>query len=134
MPLRAMPARSRVSICCMRFIERLKPIARRSSSASPPQNPATTIAIRRSCSWNSGTPSVRSSTGSSADADRSPALAAPALEIGMHHVADDRAGADDRDLDDEVVEMLGPKPRQRRHLRAGFHLEQADVSACCSIR
>ena len=29
----------------------------------------------------------------------------PAAQIGMHHVALDRAGADDRDLDDEVVEF-----------------------------
>ena len=49
----------------MRFSDRLKPIARRRSSAWPPVNPATTIAIRSSCSWNSGTPSVRFRIGSS---------------------------------------------------------------------
>ena len=50
MPFCAMPSRSRCSICCIRFTDRLKPIARRSSSASPPENPATTIAIRSNCS------------------------------------------------------------------------------------
>ena len=60
-----MPARSCTSIAFIRSSERLKPIARRSSSASPPVKSATTIAIRSSCSWNSGTPSVRFSTGSS---------------------------------------------------------------------
>ena len=49
----------------MRSTERLKPIARRSSSASPPVKPAATIAMRMSCSWNSGTPSVRFRIGSS---------------------------------------------------------------------
>ena len=60
-----MPARSRASIAFMRFSERLKPMARRSSSASPPVKPAATMAIRRSCSWKSGTPSVRLRIGSS---------------------------------------------------------------------
>ena len=40
-------------------------MARRNSSASPPLNPAAIIAMRSNCSWNSGTPSVRASTGSS---------------------------------------------------------------------
>ena len=30
-----------------------------------------------------------------------------AIEIGMHHFADDRPGPDDRDFDHEVVELLG---------------------------
>ncbi len=64
-PRSAIPARSRPSIAFMRFSERLKPMARRSSSASPPVKPATVMAIRRSCSWKSGTPSVRSRMGSS---------------------------------------------------------------------
>ena len=108
MPFGAMPSRSRGSICCIRFTDRLKPIARRSSSASPPENPATTIAIRSSCSWNSGTPSVplehrleqRMRVGHRL-------LATAAGQIRMHHVADDGTGTDDGDLDDEVVEMLG---------------------------
>ncbi len=64
-PRSAMPERSRASIAFMRFSERLKPMARRSSSASPPVKPATVIAIRSSCSWKSGTPRVRSRIGSS---------------------------------------------------------------------
>ena len=63
-PCRAMPARSLVSTSPMRCSLRLKPKARRSSSASLPLKPAATIAMRRSCSWNSGTPSVRERIGS----------------------------------------------------------------------
>ena len=48
-----------------RCSERLNPMARRSSSASPPVKSAAIIAMRSSCSWNNGTPSVRASTGSS---------------------------------------------------------------------
>ena len=40
MPRSAIPARSRASIASIRSSERLKPIARRSSSASPPVKPA----------------------------------------------------------------------------------------------
>ena len=64
-PCFSMPARSFPSICCIRFSDRLNPNARRSSSASPPLKPAATIAMRSSCSWNSGTPSVRARIGSS---------------------------------------------------------------------
>ena len=60
-----MPSRSFTSMSRMRFSLRLKPKARRNSSASPPLKPAAIMAMRSSCSWNSGTPSVRSSTGSS---------------------------------------------------------------------
>ena len=42
----------------MRWRERLDAIAWRSSSASEGVNPATSIAICISCSWNNGTPSV----------------------------------------------------------------------------
>ena len=44
----------------------------------------------------------------------------------MHHLADDRAGANQRDFDHQVVEFLGLHARQRRHLGAAFHLEHAD--------
>ena len=40
----------------------------------------------------------------------------PPLQVGMHHLADDRSRPDDRDFDDDVVETLRPQPRQRRHL------------------
>ena len=52
--------------------------------------------------------------------------AAPASNVGMHHVAHDRSGADDRHLHDEVVEALGPDARERRHLGAALDLEHAD--------
>ena len=44
----------------------------------------------------------------------------------MDHVALDRAGAHDRDLDDEIVKFLGLEPRQHRHLRPALDLEHAD--------
>ena len=56
--------------------------------------------------------------------DRLQAL--PALQVRMHHAALDRAGAHDRDLDDEVVEVRGLQARQHRHLRARLDLEHAD--------
>ena len=43
----------------------------------------------------------------------------------MHHAALDRAGAHDRDLDHQVVEIRGLQPRQHGHLRARFDLEHA---------
>ena len=90
----------------MRSSDRLNPIARRSSSASPPVNPAATIAIRSNCSWNSGTPSVRFRIGSSDGCGYVTGLApVAALDVGMHHLPDDGPGPDDRDLDDEVVEV-----------------------------
>ena len=64
MPWRAMPARSFTSTSRIARSERLKPKARRSSSASPPVKPAVAIAMRSSCSWKSGTPSVRRRMGS----------------------------------------------------------------------
>ncbi len=53
-------------------------------------------------------------------------LAAAARQIRVHHAADDRSRPDDGHLDDQIVEVLGPQPRQRRHLRARLHLEHAD--------
>ncbi len=44
----------------------------------------------------------------------------------MHHLADDRPGTDERDLDDQIVEMIRPEPGQRRHLRARLDLEDPD--------
>ena len=50
----------------------------------------------------------------------------------MHHAALDRAGAHDRDFDDEIVEILRLEPRQHRHLRAALDLEDADgIGAAC---
>ena len=45
----------------------------------------------------------------------------------MDHVALDRPGPDDRDLDDQVVEALGPQPRQHVHLRPALDLEDAEA-------
>ena len=49
-----------------------------------------------------------------------------AVEIGIHHLSDDRARADDGDLDHQVVEALGLHAGQRRHLGAALDLEGAD--------
>ena len=48
-----------------------------------------------------------------------------AKDEGIHHLADDGAGTDDRHLHHDVVETLGKQAGQRRHLRAAFHLEQS---------
>ena len=45
------------------------------------------------------------------------------LQIGVDHVALDRAGPNDRDLDDEIVESLGFQTRQHVHLRPALDLE-----------
>src|SRR5262249_9216579 len=52
--------------------------------------------------------------------------AEPAVEVRVYHFADDRSGANDRDLHHDVVELLWTHARQRGHLRAAFHLEHAD--------
>ena len=44
----------------------------------------------------------------------------------IHHLADDRAGADDRDLHHDVIEAQRTQARQGCHLRAAFHLKHAD--------
>jgi hypothetical protein len=92
------------------------------------------MAIFIACSWNSGTPSVRPSTCAARPAAVRRGgcgvghlfLAVAAAQIGVHHVALDRAGADDGHLDDEVVELARFQARQHVHLRAAFHLEHAD--------
>ncbi|MNQ46344.1 hypothetical protein D3C85_601570 [compost metagenome] len=52
-------------------------------------------------------------------------LAIAAAQVGMNHVPLDRPGADDGDLDHQVVESLRPQARQHRHLRTRFDLEHA---------
>ncbi len=52
-------------------------------------------------------------------------LARTPAQVRVHHVALDRARANDRDLDDEVVVAARFEPRQHRHLRARFDLEYA---------
>ena len=53
-------------------------------------------------------------------------LTVAAPEVRVHRTALDRAGPDQRDLHHEVVEVAGPQPRQRGHLRPALHLEHAD--------
>src|SRR3546814_16017391 len=43
----------------------------------------------------------------------------------MDHVTLDRPGADDRDLDHQIVEAFGLDARQHRHLRPALDLEDA---------
>ena len=64
-PRAAMPSKSRARIFSMRAAERLAAMAWRSSSASAALKPAMATAISISCSWKSGTPSVRLRIGSS---------------------------------------------------------------------
>ena len=52
-------------------------------------------------------------------------LAVAAPEVRVHRATLDRAGPDQRDFHDEVVEVAGPQPRQRGHLGAALHLEHA---------
>ena len=54
-------------------------------------------------------------------------LPAPPPEVGMNHVALDRARADDGDLDHEIVELPRFQPRQHVHLRPALHLEGAQT-------
>ena len=81
---------------------------RRSASASAGVNPAASMAIFIACSWKSGTPRVLPSTARQLRGGEVHRLGAvAAAQIGMHHVALDRPGPDDRDLDDQIVEVLG---------------------------
>ena len=45
------------------------------------------------------------------------------LDVRIDRAALDRPGTDDRDLDRDVLEVLGPGPAQRLHLRAALDLE-----------
>ena len=53
-------------------------------------------------------------------------LAGPAAEVGVDGPALDRPGADQRHLDDDVVEGAGSQPGQRGHLGPALDLEHAD--------
>ena len=55
-----------------------------------------------------------------------PLGARAAAQIGVHHVALDRAGPDDGHLDDEIVETARLQTRQHIHLRTALDLEHAD--------
>jgi hypothetical protein len=56
--------------------------------------------------------------------DRFLAVAAP--DVRVHRPALDRARADERHLDHEVVEAAGLEARQGGHLGAGLDLEHTD--------
>ena len=53
-------------------------------------------------------------------------FAVPAAQIGMHHVTLDWPRADNRNLDDEVVEYAWFQAWQHGHLRTAFDLEDTD--------
>ena len=53
-----------------------------------------------------------------------PALAA--LDVGMDGLPLDRPGPDERNLDGEIVEVLGARPEEALHLRAALDLEEPD--------
>src|ERR1044072_6846199 len=48
------------------------------------------------------------------------------IQIWMHHIALDRSGPNDRDLDHHVVKKFRFHPRQRRHLRLALDLKYTD--------
>ena len=50
-------------------------------------------------------------------------LAVAAAQVGVDHVALDRPGPDDGDLDHQIVEGAGPEPGQHVHLRSAFDLK-----------
>ena len=52
-------------------------------------------------------------------------FAVTAPQIRMNHVALDRTGTYDRDLDDQIVELARLEARQHRHLSPAFNLEHA---------
>ena len=55
-----------------------------------------------------------------------PFLAGPPAQVGMHHLALDRSGANDRHLDHQIVEVARPEARQHAHLRPALDLEDTD--------
>ena len=122
-----MPWISFCSNCSMTPVRRQAPIARRSWSASPGVKPAATTTSFIACSWNK-----RHAEGLAQDVahgftgvfHRLLAVASP--QVRVDHVPLDRTRADDRHLDDQVVELLRLQPRQHAHLCAGFDLEDAD--------
>ena len=103
----SMPARSLISSAFIFSAERRLPSALRKSSASPPVKSAMTIAMRSSCSWKSGTPSVRRSTPLKEwmrIGNFLPSL--PPLHIWVHHFANDGSGPDNCDLYYQVIKLF----------------------------
>ena len=126
MPRSAIPSSSRWRSSLIRSGARLELMAWRSRSASAGVKPAQSMASCIICSWNSGTPSVLPSAAridSCGIADVLEAVAA--AQVGVDRAALDRARPDQRDLDDQVVELPRPQPGQGGHLGAGLDLEHA---------
>src|SRR5215216_5876132 len=53
-------------------------------------------------------------------------VSAPAARVRTHELRLDGAGADERDLDDEIVQSLGTRVQDGRNLRPALDLERAD--------
>ena len=54
------------------------------------------------------------------------AQALPMLDVRVDGLALDRPGSDERDLDGQVLEVLGPRAQQRLHLGPALDLEDTD--------
>ena len=59
--------------------------------------------------------------------------AAPSQRVRVHELRLDGAGADERDLDDQVIEAARLEPGQGVHLRAALHLKDADRIGAAEI-
>ena len=90
----------------MRFSERLKPMARRSSSASPPVNSQPPWPCAEAAPETAARPAFAPAPAPARDADIRPLASLPPVQIRMHHLADNRARADDSHLHHEVVKRL----------------------------
>jgi len=56
-------------------------------------------------------------------------LVVSSAQVGMHHVTLNRAGADNRHFNDQIVESFRFKTRQHVHLCPRLHLKHADAVA-----
>ena len=114
---------------CIASSERFRLIARRSPSASPELNPAERHRdldhLLLEDDRPEGVGEDRLERGVLVGDLVAGVLAEPltALEVGMDGAALDRPGADDRHLDGQVVDVLGPGARQHLHLGAALDLE-----------
>jgi hypothetical protein len=58
----------------------------------------------------------------------------PVRDVRMDGAALDRPGPHERDLHGQVVQVLGPRPQQRLHLRPALDLEDADRVRLLNLR
>ena len=111
---------------CMRSSERLKEIARRNSSAFAAGEVGDDHRHLQHLFLEQGDAEGAFESGFEAVVDVIDGLlAVAAVEVGMHHAADDGAGADQRDLDAEVVELA------RLHASAGWRSGRVIRSGTC---